>query len=110
MGRRSWATPEQLNYLKSFVHLLPQAKGTTGLNMLYMQVYDGFLKRWAPEPMAPKAGVSSSPQELEAQVKERLKTVSVSNCPYSHTDNQPAHRQLVRTSAEEGKVLNTPIL
>ena len=77
MGRRPWATPEQLEYLNTFVCQLPRAKSTTRLKMLYAQVYEGFLKRWAPPPVRPEPGTSPSPEELVAQAKEKLEQVSV---------------------------------
>jgi hypothetical protein len=77
MGRPSWATPEQLSYLKSFVHLLPQAKGSTSLVTLYAQVYEGFLAKWPPAPMAPEPGKFMSPEELEAKAKQKLESVCI---------------------------------
>jgi hypothetical protein len=75
MGRRPWATPEQLLYLHSFVPLLTHAKGTTGLNTLHSQVYEGFLKQWDPAPV-PVPKTPTSPEDLEAAAKQRLLTVS----------------------------------
>ena len=77
MGRRSWATVDQLFYLKSFVHLLQRAKETTTLKTLYRQVYDGFLQHWAPEPVIPLPDVLESPEQLVGRAKERLYRVSI---------------------------------
>ena len=90
MGRHSWATPEQLEYLNSFVQLLPQAKEATGLGKLYAQVYDSFLKRWDPEPVALKPGTSLSPEELEASAKARLQDVSAILNPLSLCSHSPS--------------------
>ena len=81
MGRHSWATLEQLDYLKSFVPLLPQAKETTSLETLYLQVYEGFLKKWTLDPVAPASGTSPSLEELEVKAKERLRNVSILPVP-----------------------------
>ena len=81
MGQRPWATPEQLDYLKSFVHLLPQAKETTTLKTLHAQVYDGFLTKWVPQPIIPEAGASVSSEELEVRAKKRLRPVNVVSNP-----------------------------
>lgn len=72
MGRRPWATPEQLEFLKSYIPHLPHAKKTSGLQTLYAEVCDNFLKAWVPEPIVPKPGITTSPDALEAKAKERL--------------------------------------
>jgi hypothetical protein len=77
MGRRSWATPEQLEYLKLFVPLLTHAKENTGLGILYSQVYVGFLKTWAPVPIVPTCGTSLTPKELLVEANTKLKQVSL---------------------------------
>ena len=85
MGRRPWSTSEQLTYLKSFVHLLPQARSTSGLETLYAQVYDGFLTKWAAEPVVRKP--DESPEAHEARSKARLRTVRPAPPPstFSHS-------------------------
>jgi hypothetical protein len=111
MGRRSWATPEQLEYLKSFIPLLQQAKGTTGLMTLYGQVSDGFQMKWTPEPIVPKPNTSLSPEQLAAEAKKRLEKVSVvSDLLSFYTHAPPAHQILVFGRAEEGKIFTPPIL
>ena len=77
MGRPSWALPHQRDYLASFLPLMSQAKGTTTLETLYVQVYESYLKKWAPEPFIPEPGSTLSPQELEEKARMRLKKVSV---------------------------------
>lgn len=77
MARHPWASPEQLVFLKSFIHLLPQAKGSTGLGTLYTQVYDAFLLKWDAEPIVPPPGPPLAPEELEVRAKGRLQRVSV---------------------------------
>ena len=111
MERHSWATSEQLDFLKSFTHLLPQAKVTTGLNTFYVQIYESFLKKWSPEPFIPKPGISLTPEVLEAKAKEKLQSVRILlNYLCSRTYNLPAHQQLVQRSAKEGEVLGPPRL
>lgn len=98
MGRPRWTTPEQLAFLESFLHLLPQVKGSTGLTTLYSQVYDAFLQKWDPAPLKPDPKLS--PEALEAAAKTRLRSVSLffdSLCSCTH--GPLAHRLLVWTRA-----------
>ena len=104
MGQHTWATPEQLAYLESFVNLCPQAKGTTGLKTLYQQVYDGFLAKWDAEPVDPEPDTSLSAEELEAKSNARLKRVSaLPSLPRPHAHSLPAHHPLVQKYAERRK-------
>lgn len=59
MGRRPWATSDQLTFLRSYIPELPKAKAGTGLNVLYVQVAQEFLTHWAAEP------TTSHPTETE---------------------------------------------
>jgi hypothetical protein len=94
MGRRTWATPDQLEYLKSWLPLLPRAKKTTGLRTVYLQAYEGFLMKWQPDPIVPVPG--TSPEQLAAQAKERLLTVRTEPPHFpTNTHSPPAHHQLV---------------
>ena len=105
MGRKPWATRLQLEYLRSFVHMLPQAKRTTGLTTLYMQVYEGFISKWKPLPLAPKSNAppeSCTPEALEFQAKKQLRKVCIMSntlccCAYS----LPAHLELVQRRTKE---------
>ena len=77
MGRKSWASPLQRNWLESFLPMLSQAKETTSLETLYVQVYEAFLKKWDPEPIVPSLKEPLSPEELNERAKKRLKKVGV---------------------------------
>lgn len=77
MGRRPWATPDQRVYLKSFLPSLAQAKDTIGLNTLYTQVYEGFLKKWKAHPIVLKPGEVCPPELLLVREKTRLQNVRV---------------------------------
>jgi hypothetical protein len=87
MGRRPWATPEQLEYLKSWLPLLPRAKKTTGLQTAYVQAYEGFLMKWQPHPVAPMPDVS--PEQLATKAKEQLLKVRI-ELPYFRNPSQSA--------------------
>ena len=97
MGQHPWATSEQLVFLKSFTHLLPQAKGTTGLGTLHTQVYDAFLLKWDAEPITLAPDPPLTPEQLETWANARLLRVSVmSNSLYLCLTNLPAHQELVQ--------------
>lgn len=81
MGRPSWTTPDQREYLKTFLPQLSNPKGDTPFNAVYALAYDGFLNKWSPEPVVPTPGVSMSPEALEVLAKEKLKLVSVASNP-----------------------------
>lgn len=87
MGRHSWATPNQLVYLRKFIHLLDQAKETTGLTTLYSQVYEGFAKQWPPDPLTAKPDdppASTTPDALAARGRRKLRNVrTIPNTSYS---------------------------
>ena len=72
MGRRPWATPEQLVFLRSYQHELPQAKAGSGLNVLYTRVARDFMLRWQPEPFIPDDGSTATAEQLSDKVKARL--------------------------------------
>ena len=111
MGRRPWATPEQLEYLKGFIPMLQRAKSTTGLTTLYTQVYDGFLPQWGLPSVVAKAGTSPSPEQLRTQAEDKLRKVSiVLNSSSSFAHSLPAHQKLVWGRTKEGKVLNPPTI
>jgi len=93
MGRRRWATPEQVVYLKSFLHRRQQAKETTGLKALYEETYDGFFKKWGAEPVKPVPGVIESEAVIVANAKKKLynvRTMSDPSCSWAY--GLPAHR------------------
>lgn len=86
MGRNSWVTTEQLIYLKSWLPLLPHAKGTIGLNTVYMQAYEGFLLKWQPRPVTPDPDMS--PEQLETAAKDKLQRVRI-KLPCFHVHSHP---------------------
>ena len=51
MGRPSWATAPQRDFLDSYLCQLEKAKATTGLIVLYRSIAEKFLESWAPEPV-----------------------------------------------------------
>ena len=114
MGRKPWATRDQIKHLQSFVPLLQQAKETTGLTTLYAQVYDSFVAKRKPEPVVPKPGTpleSCTPEALEVEAKKRLQDVRiVLNVPYLRAHSFPAHLELVQGGVKEVEVLNPPVL
>ena len=75
MGRHSWATPDQLAYLKSWVPQLTRAKETIGLQTLYLQVHESFLERWKPEMVGSVTGMS--PEQITAKAKDDLLKVRI---------------------------------
>ena len=84
MGRRSWATPEQLEFLRSYTHELPKAKAGTGQNVLYRHIAQDFLVLWEPEPVAPHTAPTATASELKDLAKTRLHDVSFAlTCVYS---------------------------
>jgi len=90
MGRPSWATAEQLVFLRSYLHELPRARAGTGLNVLYKHIAQDFLVRWEPEPVAPQFAPSkATASELKDLAKVQLYDVSfVLTCAYSTVNGQ----------------------
>lgn len=72
MGRPSWASPEQLKFLRSYQHELPQAKAGTGLNVLYARITQEFMAQWEPEPFSPHTAPTATSEELIEKAKVRL--------------------------------------
>ena len=107
MGRQPWATPAQLEYLRSWLPHLPRAKKTTSLQTAYIQAYEGFLVKWQPEPIVPVP--DASPEQLAARAKKKLLNVC-SEPPYfpNLTHSPPAHCQLVQGGTKEGETLSPP--
>lgn len=60
MGRRSWATDEQLKFLHSYTSELSKAKAGIGHNVLYLQIAEDFLVRWEAEPLTSVAALAAS--------------------------------------------------
>lgn len=87
MGRRPWATPEQLEFLRSYLHELPQAKAGTGQNVLYARVAQDFLVRWEAEPVSPHTAPDATASERKDLAASRLQDVrSISTYVYSTAD------------------------
>ena len=90
MGRRTWTTPVQLDFLFSRVPELPGAKAGAGMNVLYAQIAQEFLVRWGAESIAtetaeamirlepnfdPKVEIVITPERLKALAETRLRNV-----------------------------------
>jgi hypothetical protein len=78
MGRRSWATSDQLKFLESYLPQLPEARGGIGLNVLYTSIAQEFLTRWEPEPVTP-AAVAKAVASTAKTVTSTVKTVTPEN-------------------------------
>ena len=50
MGRPPWATPEQLEFLKSWTEKLEQQKSGNGLKAYYNLIAHQFLEKWLVTP------------------------------------------------------------
>lgn len=50
MGRPSWATPDQIEFLESFVPNLDREKKANGLKPYYDRIALQFFKKWPAEP------------------------------------------------------------
>ena len=81
MGRRPWATPEQLEFLHSYTNQLAEAKARTVLTALYATVAVKFQTHWKPEPYNPLAEPGKTASELAALGVTRLYDV----CFYHHS-------------------------
>ena len=74
MGCHSWATREQLTFLRLYIPELLAAKAGTGLNALYLRVTQRFLKQWDPEVVGT---IPQSPEFIHKQTVARLNSVRV---------------------------------
>ena len=92
MGRRTWTTPVQLEFLSSRVPELPGAKAGIGMNVLYAQIAQEFLTRWGAESFTieaaeavirlepdfnPKEEIVITPERLKALAETRLRNVRI---------------------------------
>ena len=59
-----WASREQLEFLRSKIPGLEEAKRTTGLETYYLSIAAEFLLKWKPEPYHSTDPLS--PEELKA--------------------------------------------
>lgn len=88
MGRPSWATADQVEFLKSFLDDLPRAKKMPGgLTQLYADITQKFLEKWVPEPIS-VTDERLSLEVLEQRATERARNVRVS----FDTLRSPAYR------------------
>jgi hypothetical protein len=85
MGRRSWASADQLKFLLSYVDEIPQARLGSGQNVLYARVAQEFLTRWEPEPitaveafeaMAATSDVKAATSDAKTITPEKLKELA----------------------------------
>jgi hypothetical protein len=75
MGRRSWATLKQLEFLRSYLPEVSGASGGVGKNVLYTRIAQEFLTRWEPEPVTPVAVAKTAVPTAKA-VTSTTKTVA----------------------------------
>ena len=78
MGQPPWATPEQTEFLGSFLQNLDCKKEGNGLKQYYQRISSQFLKKWPAEPTNEEQKAVSDPQKLQELVEaQRMK---VSHC------------------------------
>jgi len=65
MGRPTMWTPDQLEFLRSFIPKLPQVRAEAGLNVLYRTIAQEFLTCWEPEPVTKCDGTNRNPRETQ---------------------------------------------
>ena len=97
MGRKSWATPPQLEFLRSEALDLARAKQDGGLIGFYASTTQKFFEKWGAEPIVP-ADPALSPEEQLEEARKRLATVCIFfRYPMaSHSRSLPAYQQLVQ--------------
>ena len=77
MGRRPWATPEQVAFLKGFIGQLEEEKHNHGLVPFYARVADDFIKCWEfPIPSDVDMKKVTEPSELKRLADKRRAHVS----------------------------------
>ena len=88
MGRPSWATSEQLEFLHSHIPKLSKARDGIGLNVTYRQIAQDFLTHWKPEPVTSHTAPTTTPEELEVLTMARhYKVCLLPPTVYSTTDD-----------------------
>jgi len=109
MGRPTTWTPEQLEFLRSFIPELPKARAGTGLNTLYQTIAQKFLIHWEPEPVTKHpAEPTATPERLKELTMIRHHSVrSVSAYVYSTIDRQHQrvqnwYKELLKTKNSKG--------
>ena len=114
MGRPTTWTPEQLDFLRSYIPKLPEAKIKGGLNVLYQTITLEFLSRWKPGSTAGRAEPNASPAKLdEATITQHYSVSSTSTCVYSTVDDwhqriQNWYKEVRKTKNSKGGRLREP--
>ena len=76
MGRPPWATPEQTEFLGSFLQNLDREKEGNGLKQYYQRISSQFLEKWPAEPTNEERKAVSDPQKLQELAEARRTKVS----------------------------------
>ena len=76
MGRPPWATPEQTEYLESFLPNLDREKEGNGLTAHYDYISSEFLKKWPAEPTNEDRKDTSDLRKPQQLAEARRKKVS----------------------------------
>ena len=96
VGRPPWTTPEQTDFLKTFVPRLEAEKKRIGLKAFYDQIAVEFQGRWPAEPTSKEKLLSSDPAKLKAAAISRQVDVRRSFClmlpPFSDWTPQQIHQ------------------
>ena len=99
MGRNTWATDDQVEFLNSYLDDIPKARSTNGgLTQLYARAARDFLQKWEPQPITTAKLLPpdefQSPEELKKEAIERLNRVCAlfQRAITSHSPTPLAHR------------------
>ena len=77
MGRPPWATPEQIEFLGSFLPNMDREKEGNGLTQYYQRISLEFLKKWPAEPTnEERLKAASNPKKLQELAEARRTGVS----------------------------------
>lgn len=99
MGRPSWATNEQLAFLKTFTAGLDAAKATCGLTAEYTRISALFMQQWPAKPSEKEQDATLNPEEIQALADNRRKSVSLLVMIFSGTctdSSLPANSRVVQ--------------
>jgi hypothetical protein len=78
MGRGTWSTPEQLEYLEQRLPRLDTEKAGNGLKQFYASVAHDFAKLWPPPVLQSDFMDNRTPAAAEAVAYSRRERVSES--------------------------------
>lgn len=78
MGRSTWSTPEQLEYLERLRPRLEAEKAGNGLAQFYASVASDFAKLWPPLLLPDDLAAAKTPAAAEALAYGRRERVSES--------------------------------